>query len=49
MDYLEITIQTASSGIEALGAWLTGQGFDSFVLDDQAEYEDFLEHNLSDT
>ena len=45
MDYLEITIQTASAGIKALGAWLTGQGFDSFVLDDQAEYEDFLEHN----
>ena len=45
MQWLELTIQTASSGIEALGAHLTAQGYDSFVIDDQIEYEAFLENN----
>lgn len=45
MDYLEVTIQTASSGIEAVAAALTAGGFDSLVVEDQTEYEDFLEEN----
>ena len=45
MDYLEVTIQTASAGIEAVAAALTAGGFDSLVVEDQAEYENFLEDN----
>ena len=45
MDYLEVTIQTASEGIEAVASALTAGGFDSLVVEDQAEYENFLEEN----
>ena len=45
MDYLEVTIQTASAGIELVSNALTAGGFDSLVVEDQAEYENFLEDN----
>ena len=45
MDYLEVTIQTVSAGIEAVASALTASGFDSLVVEDQAEYENFLEDN----
>lgn len=45
MDYLEVTIQTASAGIEDVASALTASGFDSLVVEDQAEYENFLEDN----
>ena len=45
MDYLEITLQTASAGIEIVANALTSGGFDSLVVEDQAEYETFLEDN----
>lgn len=45
MDYLEITVQTASDGIEIVANALSSGGFDSLVLEDQAEYETFLEDN----
>ena len=45
MDYLEVTIQTASAGIETVASTLTASGFDSLVVEDQAEYENFLEDN----
>ena len=45
MDYLEVTIQTASAGIEEVASALTAGGFDSLVVEDQAEYENFLEDN----
>lgn len=45
MQWLELTIRTTSAGIEALGARLTAWGYDSFVVDDQAEYENFLDEN----
>ena len=45
MEWLELTIQTASGGIELAAAALTLWGYDSFVLDDEAEFEDFLDHN----
>ena len=45
MDYLEVTIQTASAGIETVATTLTASGFDSLVVEDQAEYEEFLEEN----
>ena len=45
MDYLEVTIQTAPAGIETVASALTAGGFDSLVVEDQAEYENFLEDN----
>lgn len=45
MEWLEITLQTASSGTEAAAAALTAAGFDQLVIEDQAEFEDFLEQN----
>jgi len=45
MNWLELTIDTASAGIEAVAAALTAAGFEDLVIEDQAEYEDFLEQN----
>ena len=45
MDYLEVTIQTASAGIETVASALTAGGIDSLVVEDQSEYENFLEDN----
>ena len=45
MDWLEITVQTASTGIETVAAALTAGGFDDLLLEDQAELESFLEEN----
>ena len=45
MEYLEITVHTASEGIDAVATSLTAAGFDSLVVEDQAEYENFLEDN----
>ena len=45
MGWLEITVNTASSGIEDIAAALTAGGFEDLLLEDQAEFEDFLEEN----
>lgn len=45
MQWLELTIQTSSAGIELLAERLTVLGYDSFIMDDQAEFDDFLENN----
>ena len=45
MDWLEITVTTAPGGIEELAAALTAAGFDDLLLEDQAEFETFLEQN----
>ena len=45
MDWLEITVVTAPTGIEALASALTAAGFDDLLLEDQAELETFLEQN----
>lgn len=47
MQWLSVTIQTASSGVELLAANLTLWGFDSFVVTDQEEFEDFLADNTA--
>ena len=47
MDYLEVTIETASAGIEAVASALTAGGFSDLVIEDQAEFEDFLQENRS--
>ena len=45
MTYLEITITTASHNIEDVAAKLTARGFSELVLEDQGEFENFLEEN----
>ena len=45
MAWLEITIETAESGIEQTAAVLTAAGFADLVLEDQTEFETFLDEN----
>ena len=45
MNWLELTIQTASHSIEDVAGALTSAGFADLVLEDQQEYSEFLEEN----
>ncbi len=45
MTWLEITISTAPQGIGPLTGALSAQGFADLVIEDQAEFESFLEEN----
>ncbi len=45
MEWLELTIDSASRGIDLLETALTMNGFDSFIIDDEAEFHTFLETN----
>ena len=45
MSWLEITIRTAPTGIEDVAAALTAGGFEDLVLEDQTEFEQFLDQN----
>ncbi len=45
MTYLEITITTTPDSIETAAAQLTARGFSELVLEDQGEFESFLEEN----
>ena len=45
MSWLEITIRTAPTGIEEVAAALTAGGFEDLVLEDQTEFEQFLDQN----
>ena len=45
MAWLELTVSTASAGIERAANLLTAGGFDDLVLEDQAEFETFLDQN----
>ena len=45
MAWLEITLDTDSRKIEAVAAQLTAQGFAELVIEDQAEFETFLDEN----
>lgn len=45
MQWLELTVDTASQGIELLEAELTINGFDSFIIDDEQDFHSFLENN----
>ena len=47
MNWLEITIATAPATIEEVAARLTAGGFADLVLEDQSEFEEFLEENRS--
>ena len=45
MEYLELTISAVSRGIDPLSAALTAGGFSDLVIEDQAEFESFLDEN----
>ena len=45
MSWLEITVNTAADNIEDVAARLTARGFADLVLEDQAEFESFLDEN----
>lgn len=45
MEWLELTIDTASSGVELVETALSLNGYDSFIVDDAADFENFLETN----
>ena len=45
MAWLEITIQTQSADIEHVAAALTAGGFEDLVIEDQEEFETFLDQN----
>lgn len=45
MAWLEITIDTVSRDVEAVAEELTKRGFPDLLIEDQAEFEEFLEEN----
>jgi len=45
MRYLEITVATRPETIEQVAAFLTAGGFSDLVLEDQTQFEDFLDQN----
>ncbi len=45
MAWLEITLSTVDHDVEAAAAALTAAGFSDLVLEDQQEFEEFLENN----
>lgn len=45
MAWLEITVETSSQTVEDVAGQLTAQGFSDLVIEDQAEFETFLEEN----
>ena len=45
MDWLEITVSTLPGSMDAVAAALTAGGFDDLVLEDQGEFETFLDQN----
>ena len=47
MNWLEITVETAPATIETVAARLTAGGFADLVIEDQAEFENFLQENRS--
>ena len=45
MQWIEVTIHTSPAGIDLVAARLTALGYDSFIMDDQQDFHDFLEQN----
>ena len=45
MAWLEITVKTAATGADEAAAALTAGGFSDLVIEDQDQFEDFLEQN----
>ena len=48
MEWLEITISTAAADIKSVTTALTGAGFSDLVIEDQEEFETFLDENRAD-
>ena len=44
MAWLEITVNTAPETIEDVAAKLTAGGFADLLIEDQAEFSEFLDH-----
>ena len=45
MQWTELTVKTCSGAIDFVADRLTVLGFDSFIIDDQEEFHEFLEQN----
>ena len=45
MQWIEVTIKTTSAAIDLVCDRLTVLGFDTFIIDDQQDFERFLEEN----
>ena len=45
MAWLEITVRTTSASVEETAAMLTAAGFAELMIEDQTQFEDFLEEN----
>ena len=45
MQWIEVTVKTTSAAIELVAERLTVLGFDSFIIDDQADFHKCLEEN----
>ena len=45
MKWLEVHIDTNHAGLEQVEAFLSSLGIDNVVIDDEAEFQDFLENN----
>ena len=45
MEYLELTVSTCPQGIDTVVNLLTAAGFEDLVIEDQQEFETFLEEN----
>ena len=45
MKWLEVHIDTNHAGLETVEAFLSTQGIDNLVIDDETEFQDFLENN----
>ena len=45
MQWIEVSIHTTSKAIELVADRLTVLGFDSFIIDDEADFHHFLETN----
>ena len=45
MQWIELTIQTTSTAMDLVAAELTALGHDSFIMDDEVDFHEFLENN----
>ena len=45
MAWLEITVNTPEKNVEEVASYLTAKGFSDLVIEDQAQFEEFLEQN----
>ena len=45
MKWLELHIDTTHAGLDTVEAMLSGLGIDNVVIDDETEFQDFLENN----